>query len=113
MLAAGLVDEVRMDVVPVVFGSGKRYSGRSTHSTCWRNLTWYSGQPGASPALSGAPLTELDRDARSERDRVVPTPPARPFFDAALVGARWGRVPPDGPEPQYQRSVLDWYLEVG
>ena len=24
---AGLVDEVRMDVVPVVFGSGKRYFG--------------------------------------------------------------------------------------
>jgi dihydrofolate reductase len=27
-LAAGLVDEVAMDVVPVVFGSGKRYFGR-------------------------------------------------------------------------------------
>lgn len=27
MLAAGLVDEVRMDVVPVIFGSGKRYFG--------------------------------------------------------------------------------------
>ncbi|MEV0614751.1 dihydrofolate reductase [Nonomuraea sp. NPDC050404] len=27
MLAAGLVDEVAMDVVPVVFGSGKRYFG--------------------------------------------------------------------------------------
>jgi dihydrofolate reductase len=27
MLAAGLVDEVRMDVSPVVFGSGKRYFG--------------------------------------------------------------------------------------
>lgn len=26
-LALGLVDEVAMDVVPVVFGSGKRYSG--------------------------------------------------------------------------------------
>jgi dihydrofolate reductase len=26
-LAAGLVHEVRMDVVPVVFGSGKRYFG--------------------------------------------------------------------------------------
>lgn len=25
--AAGLIDEVRMDVVPVVFGSGKRYFG--------------------------------------------------------------------------------------
>jgi dihydrofolate reductase len=27
ILAAGLVDEVAMDVVPVVFGSGKRYFG--------------------------------------------------------------------------------------
>ena len=27
VLAAGLVDEERMDVVPVVFGSGKRYFG--------------------------------------------------------------------------------------
>ncbi|MCS5718676.1 dihydrofolate reductase family protein [Herbiconiux sp. CPCC 205763] len=27
VLAAGLVDEVRMDVVPVVFGAGKRYFG--------------------------------------------------------------------------------------
>jgi riboflavin biosynthesis pyrimidine reductase len=27
VLAAGLVDEVAMDVVPVVFGSGKRYFG--------------------------------------------------------------------------------------
>jgi len=26
-LAAGLIDEVRMDVVPVVLGSGKRYFG--------------------------------------------------------------------------------------
>jgi dihydrofolate reductase len=27
ILAAGLVDEVAMDIVPVVFGSGKRYFG--------------------------------------------------------------------------------------
>jgi dihydrofolate reductase len=31
IFAAGLVDEVRMDVVPVVFGSGKRYFG-SVHA---------------------------------------------------------------------------------
>src|SRR6476619_3008818 len=31
VLAAGLVDEVRMDVVPVVFGSGRRYFG-SVHA---------------------------------------------------------------------------------
>ncbi|MFB9237370.1 dihydrofolate reductase family protein [Plantactinospora siamensis] len=29
ILAAGLVDEVAMDVVPVVFGSGRRYFGRT------------------------------------------------------------------------------------
>ena len=28
ILAAGLVDEVAMDVVPVVFGSGRRFFGR-------------------------------------------------------------------------------------
>ena len=27
VLAAGLIDEVRMDVVPVVFGSGRRFFG--------------------------------------------------------------------------------------
>ncbi len=31
VLAAGLIDEVRMDVVPVVFGSGKRFFG-SVHA---------------------------------------------------------------------------------
>lgn len=31
VLAAGLIDEVRMDVVPVVFGSGKHYFG-SVHA---------------------------------------------------------------------------------
>jgi dihydrofolate reductase len=31
VLAAGLIDEVRMDVIPVVFGSGKRYFG-SVHA---------------------------------------------------------------------------------
>jgi dihydrofolate reductase len=31
VLAAGLIDEIRMDVVPVVFGSGKRYFG-SVHA---------------------------------------------------------------------------------
>ena len=40
VLAAGLIDEVRMDVVPVVFGSASASSGRSTRSTCWRILTW-------------------------------------------------------------------------
>jgi dihydrofolate reductase len=33
ILAAGLVDEVAMDVVPVVFGSGKRFFG-SIHEQC-------------------------------------------------------------------------------
>ncbi len=30
MLAAGLVDVVRMDVAPVVFGSGKRFFGSAS-----------------------------------------------------------------------------------
>jgi len=40
VLAAGLIDAVRMDVVPVVFGSASATSGRSTRSTCWRVLKW-------------------------------------------------------------------------
>ena len=40
VLAAGLIDEVRMDVVPVVFGPASAPSGRSTRSTFWRILTW-------------------------------------------------------------------------
>ena len=60
VLAAGLVDEVRMDVVPVVFGSGKRYFG-SVHA---QHLledpdVVDRGQPGASPALSGAPMPPI------------------------------------------------------
>lgn len=36
-LALGLVDEVAMDVVPVVFGSGKRYFGSvDAQFGCWR-----------------------------------------------------------------------------
>ena len=39
ILAAGFVDEVAMDVVPVVFGSGKRYFGASPVNTCSRTRT--------------------------------------------------------------------------
>jgi dihydrofolate reductase len=38
-LALGLVDEVAMDVVPVVFGSGQRYFSRSMASICSRTRT--------------------------------------------------------------------------
>jgi dihydrofolate reductase len=48
VLAAGLVDEVRMDVVPVVLGSGKRYFG----------------------SVDGAHLLE-DPDAVVQGDRVI------------------------------------------
>jgi hypothetical protein len=44
---------------PSCSGPASATSGRSTRSTCWRILTWYSEQPGASPALSGAPLADL------------------------------------------------------
>jgi dihydrofolate reductase len=42
ILAAGLVDEVAMDVVPVLFRSGKRFSAASTGSICSRIPTWLS-----------------------------------------------------------------------
>ena len=38
VLAAGLIDEVRMDVVPVVFGSARYWSVQAR--TSWRILTW-------------------------------------------------------------------------
>ena len=65
MLAAGLVDEVRMDVVPVVFGSGKRYFGSARRTApVGGSRRGDSGQPGASPALSRAPLTDLSGYAK-------------------------------------------------
>ena len=42
-----------MDVVPVVFGSGKRYLGRSTASACWRTPTWSSGATGCCTCATG------------------------------------------------------------
>ena len=39
-LAAGLVDEVAMDVRPWCSGPASATSARSTHSTCWRTPTW-------------------------------------------------------------------------
>ena len=55
-LAAGLIDEVRMDVVPVVFGSGKRYFGSVHAQHLLEDPDVVQGQPGAPPALSGAPF---------------------------------------------------------
>jgi hypothetical protein len=40
VLAAGLIDEVRMDVVRVVFGSGKRYFGSVHALHLLRIPTW-------------------------------------------------------------------------
>lgn len=40
VLAAGLVDEVRVDSYPWCSGPASATSGRSTPSTCWRILTW-------------------------------------------------------------------------
>jgi dihydrofolate reductase len=37
IFAAGLVDEVALDVVPVVFGTGKRYFGRLSHQVLLEN----------------------------------------------------------------------------
>jgi len=38
--AAGLIDEVRIDLVPVVFGAGVRFFGDYAGSrSCWRTPT--------------------------------------------------------------------------
>ena len=48
-------------------------------------------------------------DRSVDPDSIEWTPPARPFFgDGALL---WR--PRTGASPQQQRSVLDYYLEVG
>jgi dihydrofolate reductase len=56
-LALTLVDEVAMDVVPVVFGSGKRYFGPvdGQHPLEDPDVVIRQG-PGAAPALPGSPL---------------------------------------------------------
>jgi len=49
VLAAGLVDEVAMDVVPVVFGSGKRYFGSIDGQHLLEDSTWSSRATASSP----------------------------------------------------------------
>lgn len=44
--ALGLVDEVAMDVVPVVSAPASGTSGQSTASTCWRTPMWSSAATG-------------------------------------------------------------------
>ena len=64
VFAAGLVDEVRMDVVPVgvrVRQTLLRVGERTASAGGSRRGD--SGQPGASCALSGAPLTDLSPQA--------------------------------------------------
>ena len=53
-LALGLVDEVAMDVVPVVFGGASDTSVGSTASTCSRTLTSSFRGPRAAPSIQGA-----------------------------------------------------------
>lgn len=57
VLAAGLVDEVRMDVVPVIFGSGKRFFGAVDAQPVGRPRRAGSGRPRPPPALHGPTLT--------------------------------------------------------
>jgi hypothetical protein len=59
LLAAGLVDEVRLDVVPVVFGSGNRYFGSLHAQHLLEDPDVVIQGNGASPPPSGAPLTDL------------------------------------------------------
>jgi hypothetical protein len=44
-----------------------------------------------------------------EPESIEWTPPARPFLEPAALPRR----PRTDSNPQQQRSVLDWYLEVG
>jgi hypothetical protein len=56
-LALGLVDEVLMDVVPVVFGSGKRYFGSvDAQHLLGDPHTVIQGRPRPAPAVSSPPL---------------------------------------------------------
>jgi dihydrofolate reductase len=64
VLAAGLIDEVRMDVVPVVFGSGKLLRfGRRAAPVGGPDVVTQGNR--VLTALSGAPLTDLSGCARS------------------------------------------------
>ena len=72
VLAAGLIDEVRMDVAPVVFGSGKRYFGSvDARRLLGGSRRGDSREPGATPALPGAPLTDLSRYAKKSTATVA------------------------------------------
>jgi len=53
-LGLGLVDEVAMDVVPVVFGSGKHYLGPVDGQHLLGDPRGDPGRPPAAPALSGS-----------------------------------------------------------
>src|SRR4029450_7880430 len=53
VLAAGLVDEVRMDVAPVVFGSGKRYFGSVDAQHLLEDPDQGSKATGCSPCAIG------------------------------------------------------------
>ena len=65
ILAAALVDEVAMDVVPVVFGSGKRYFGgiQDQHLLDDPHVV-IQGESGAAPAVQ-SPSRRLTFDPRS------------------------------------------------
>jgi len=57
-LALGLVDEVAMDVVPVVFGTGKAYFGPVNAQHLLEDPPRGDpGRPGASSAVPGSPLS--------------------------------------------------------
>ena len=71
-------NEVRMDVVPVVFGSGKHYFGSVDAQHLLEDPdVVIQGYPNASPALSGAPLTDL-RATPTGTDAPATIQPATP-----------------------------------
>jgi hypothetical protein len=73
-LALGLVDEVAMDVVPVVFVSGKRYFGSVDRQYLLEDpRRGHPRRPGAAPALPGPPLTGGSDCTASAIDKRHPT----------------------------------------
>jgi dihydrofolate reductase len=69
-LAAGLVDEVRVDLVPVVFGAGVRFSATTPGRLCsW--TTRRSFRPNGSPACATADSVTLPRPISDAATRPV------------------------------------------
>ena len=98
MLAAGLVDEVRMDVTPVVFGSGKRYFGSVSAQHLLEDpdvviqgnrvlhLRYQVRRSPSWRAREEAPTTRPGSSSRQGAQRAGPEPPIRRGAAAQCLG---------------------------